>query len=77
VERRPDQDDKVVEGPFSRAVSRVTGTPPEPPAWIEGVFRSEEVAEAVARQLRAAFPGSIVTVEDGKSRHRVRVHPRR
>jgi hypothetical protein len=65
-----------VEGSLSRAVSEATGTTPEPAGMVEGVFASEAVAEAVAEQLRAAFPEREVTIEDGDAPHRVRVRQR-
>lgn len=65
-----------VEGHLGRAVSRATGTTPEKPAIVEGIFASEEVAESVANQLRAAFPDRVVTVEDGDAPHRVKVRQR-
>jgi hypothetical protein len=65
-----------VEDHVGRAVSRATGTSPEPPNSVEGSFASEAVAEAVADQLRAAFPDREVTVEDGDAPHRVKVRQR-
>jgi hypothetical protein len=65
-----------VEGSLSRAVSRATGTTLESPGMVEGVFASGAVAEAVAEQLRAAFPEREVTVDDGSAPHRVRVRNR-
>jgi len=50
-----------------------TGTNREAPDTVEGVFASEAVAESVAKQLRAAFPDRVVTVEDGDAPHRVKV----
>jgi hypothetical protein len=66
-----------VEGSLSRAVSEATGTAPHPARVVEGVFASEAVAEAVAEQLRAAFPEREVTVEGGDAPHLVRVRTRR
>jgi hypothetical protein len=65
-----------VEGHVGRAVSGATGTGPDPPSSVEGSFASEAVAEAVADQLRAAFPDRVVTVEDGDAPHRVKVRQR-
>ncbi|MDQ6918687.1 MAG: hypothetical protein M3Z98_04930 [Candidatus Dormibacteraeota bacterium] len=64
-------------GAIREAVSRATGTRREQPECVEGAFRSEAFAAEVAEQLRAAFPDSLVTVEDGAAPHRVRVRPRR
>jgi hypothetical protein len=65
-----------LEGSLNRVVSEATGTTPEPPSMVEGEFATEAVAEAVAEQLRAAFPEREVTVEDGNAPHRVRVRNR-
>jgi len=66
----------ALESPLRRAVSNATGTSPEPPTTVEGVFGSGAVAEAVADMLRAAFPDQVVTVEDGNAPHRVKVQKR-
>ena len=76
MERRPNRGQARGEGPISRAVSRTTGTRPERPEWIEGVFHSESVAEMVAAKLRLAFPDREVTVEQRHELHRVKVRPR-
>jgi hypothetical protein len=73
LERRPDRGPAPGGGSLSRAVSRATGTRPERPEWIEGVFHSEAVAEMVASKLRLAFPDRVVTVEPRHELHRVKV----
>ena len=56
---------------------KLTGSRLEQPDSVEGAFFSEATAEAVAKQLRTAFPDSVVTVEDGERLHRVRVRAKR
>ena len=61
------------EDSFSRAVSQATGTDPEPPGTVEGIFRSGASAEVAAEQIQASFPDRVVTIEEWSQRHRVTV----
>jgi hypothetical protein len=68
-----------IEGPISRVVSRLTGTlgAAAPEHAVVGVFESAETAEAVADQLREAYPGRTVRVEGEPGLHLHLVEPER